>query len=365
MSRLNREEEPEIPESLSKELEEYAEEENYNRIPIDVTRFVSTGCTLLDLNIMGGRIRGGGLPGGIMVEISGGSGSGKTGLLMDTVASVQSKGGEARVCDPESRLDKEYANICGAKIPDAIYFRPNIVLDHKNDRGKVIEQGIEGLFNDWEPKNTDVINIFAADSIAALSTAMEMASGDKMGMRKAKELSEFCRKMARKIASDHKLVIFTNQLRDGSPTPTGMATKVTTGGHAVPFYSSLRITSTQIKKILRKKKNEHSVEIGKDVGIISELKIIKNSIDDPYRKCNMYLLFGYGISDVMGNLQYIKEITNASKFDVLDRTYVSIWDAVPYIEENNLEEELRDWVIEEWEKNESLFQTKHKPKKRF
>mgnify|MGYP006961769342 CR=1 FL=1 len=35
----------------------------------DISRIISTGSTLLDLAITGGRVRGGGVPGGILVEI--------------------------------------------------------------------------------------------------------------------------------------------------------------------------------------------------------------------------------------------------------------------------------------------------------
>jgi len=364
MSRLKRQDK-EVP-SVKEEFEEHLESDGSNtKIPIDKANVVSTGCTLLDLSILGGRIKGGGIPGGIMAEIAGGSGSGKTALMMDIAASVQAKGGETMICDPEGRLDRDYASTFGCEIPKDNYHRPNIVLDHKNDRGKVIEQGIEGLFHNWEPENPNVMNMFGADSIAALSTAMEMETGDKRGQRKPKELSEFCRVMARIIAEDHKLLVFTNQLRVGGTSPMGRPTDVTTGGKAVPFYSSLRVRSTQIKKISRTKTNKHKVKITKDVGIITQLSLVKNSLDDPYRKCNMYLMFGHGISDVMGNLNYIKEITKASNYDVLDKTYVGIHDAVSYIEGHNLEGELREWVIELWEENENLFRVKRKPKVRF
>lgn len=364
MSRLKLDKE-EAP-SIKEQFEEHLESDGSNiKIPIDKTNVVSTGCTLLDLSILGGRIKGGGIPGGIMVELAGGSGSGKTALMMDIAASVQQKGGDSLICDPEGRLDREYASTFGCEIPKDNYHRPNIVLDSKNDRGKVIEQGIEGLFYNWEPSNPNVMNMFGADSIAALSTAMEMEKGDARGQRKAKELSEFCRVMARVIAEDHKLLVFTNQLRVGAMTPQGRPTKTTTGGEAVPFYSSLRVRARQLQKVNRKKKNKFKADISKDVGIITELHLVKNSLDDPFRKCKMYLMFGNGISDVMGNLNYIKETTKASNFDVLDKTYVSIWDAVPYIENNNLEEELREWVIELWEESEALFYTKRKPKVRF
>jgi len=42
----------------------------------DMGRVISTGSTLLDLAISGGRIRGGGLPLGILVEIFGPPGCG-------------------------------------------------------------------------------------------------------------------------------------------------------------------------------------------------------------------------------------------------------------------------------------------------
>lgn len=366
MSRLKEKGKTEETQSIKEQFEDHLEDDGGNtKIPIDKSNVVSTGCTLLDLSILGGRIKGGGIPGGIMVEASGGSGSGKTALMVDIAASVQAKGGEVKVVDPEGRLDKEYASTFGCEIPIEDYSRPNLVLDHKNDKGKVLEQGIEGLFNDWKPSNPDVINMFGADSIAALSTAMEMEKGDKRGQRKAKELSTFCRMLARQIAEDHKLLFFTNQLRTGNSTPTGRATKTTGGGMAVGYYSSLRIRATQKERITRNKTNEYGLKVSKFVGIETELNLVKNSLDDPYRKCSMFLLFGHGISDVMGNLKYIKEITKAKNFDVLDKTYVGIWDAVSYIEDNNLEAELRDWVIEEWEKNEALFEFKVKPKVRF
>ena len=49
----------------------------------DFGTVISTGSTLLDLAISGGRVHGGGLPGGIFVEAFGPSGSGKTVLLSD------------------------------------------------------------------------------------------------------------------------------------------------------------------------------------------------------------------------------------------------------------------------------------------
>lgn len=338
---------------------EVEESESYEKIPIDTSIVVSTGCTLLDLAISGGRVKGGGLPGGIMVEVFGGSGSGKTAILVETAASVQAKGGEAHIADPEARLDQEYAKLYGLELDKKHYYRPNTVGDVKNKQGKVVEQGLEGLLIDWEPENPAVINLFGADSLAALSTGMEMDEGDKRGQRKAKELSEMCRKISRIIAHEHKLVMFTNQIRDGEYGPN------TPGGHAVPFHASLRIACNQKKKIEAVKKNENGKEIKKIIGIESELFIRKSSIDDPFRTCMMYLMFGFGIDDVRGNLQYLKDMTNLTTYDAITKSFTRLNSAIQHIENNDLEADLREAVIEVWESNEKLFKDNRKKKRRF
>ena len=63
---------------------------------------ISTGSTLLDLAISGGRKRGGGLPGGILVEIFGPSGCGKTVLLCEIAGGVQRQKGKIMFRDPEA-----------------------------------------------------------------------------------------------------------------------------------------------------------------------------------------------------------------------------------------------------------------------
>jgi RecA/RadA recombinase len=299
------------------------------------------------------------MPGGILAEIYGGSGSGKTAVLMELAASVQEKGGETRICDPEARLDKEYAQIYGTELNKDNYFRPKTVGNYTNDKGKITEYGLEGYITEWEPSNPNVINLLGADSIAALSTTMEMEQGDKRGQRKAKELSELCRKTAVLIADEHKLVVFTNQVRDGENGP------ITPGGHAVPFHSSLRIACNQKKKIEKVKKNSSGAEVKKVVGIESELFIRKSSVDDPFRSCMMYLMFGIGIDDIRGNLQYLKDMEKLASYDAITKSFARLDPAIKHIEDNDLEDQLRNAVIEVWEANEKLFKLNRKKKRRF
>ena len=331
-------------------------------VPLDTNLVVSTGSTLLDLAISGSRIRGGGLPGGILVEIFGPPSSGKTSLLVEICSSVQSSGGEVLIADPEARLDKEYASLFGLKIPKEIYRRPNTVTE------------LSDLIWNWNPKNEKVINILGADSIAAISTSLEMESGDKRGQRKAKELSELCRKIGRKIASVHQLLVFTNQERQGEYG------KTTPGGFAVPFHASLRIRiaragvrqievkKTIMRQIVDKKTGEitkKKVELSKTIGTESEALIIKSSISNEFQKVPIYTIFGFGIDDVRANLTWLKKVQALTKYPCVNKEYTYVNDAIKYIEGENLEAQLRENVIDTRETIERLFQQKRKKKVRF
>jgi len=331
-------------------------------VPLDTSMVISTGSTLLDLAISGSRIRGGGLPGGILVEIFGPASSGKTCLLVEICSSAQAKSGEVLVTDPEARLDKEYANLFGLKIPREIYHRPDTVAE-------LIE-----LISTWTPKNDKIINILAADSIAAFSTDMEMATRDKRGQRKAKELHEMCRIVSRKIAHKHQLLIFTNQEIQGDYG------KTTPGGSAIPYHASVRIRiaragvrqleakKTVIRQLVNKKTGEikkKKIELTKTIGIESEATIIKSSISNEYQKAPIYIISGVGIDDIRANLTWLKKVQATSKFPCVNKEHAYINNAIRYIEDNNLEAELRENVINTWEAIERLFCQQRKKKVRF
>lgn len=346
--------------SLVKQIETRPKDSLY--VPLDTNMVISTGSTLLDLSVSGSRIRGGGLPGGILVEIFGPPSSGKTGLLVEICSSAQSGGGEVLIADPERRLDKEYASLFGLKIPKEIYRQPNTVTE------------LSDLIWNWKPKNDKVINVLAADSIAAISTSLEMEKGDKRGQRKAKELSELCRKVGRKIALAHQLIVFTNQERQGEYGRT------TPGGFAVPFHASLRIRiaragvrqieakKTVTRQVIDKKTGEitkKKIELSKIIGIESEAVTIKSSISNEFQKVPIYTIFGVGIDDVRANLVWLKKMYAMTKFPCADKEYAHINDAIKYIEGENLEAKLRENVINTWETIESLFRQRRKKKVRF
>lgn len=321
--------------------------------PISTEKVISTGSTLLDLAISGGRVRGGGLPGGLMVEIFGPSGAGKTAVVTELLASVQYKNGDTYIDDPEGRFDSEYARIFGYDMPKENY---SISDQVKN----VFDQLLS-----WEPKTSE-ISLFAVDSIAALCSETEAEEWDKRGQAKAKELTQGCRKIATKLTGTNKVVLFTNHEKDGDYG------KTTPGGKAVPYHSSLRIRIHGKKPIEKKKSyktevrgNKKERAISSVVGIQSECLIKKSSIDKEFRTVPLYITFGVGVDDVRANLQYVKDMTKDTVYDVINDTRNNMDAAVKYIEENNLEADLREAVINIWEEIESLFETERKKKVRF
>jgi recombination protein RecA len=310
---------------------------------------LSTGSTLLDLAITGKRSRGGGIPGGILCEVFGPSGAGKTAILAEIAASCQSKGGDVRFLDPEARLDQEYSRIYGAEISQGNYLRPDTVTQ------------MFDMIQNWIPIQSDKINVVAADSLAALSTEMEMGDEDKYGMRPAKEFSMCLRKICRKIANDNWLIVCSNQLREG---PKG---ETTPGGNAIRFYSSLRIRvgpPAQGAKIPKVVTLANGKKVEKIIGIRSQCKIKKSSVDEPFRECFISIIFGYGIDDIRENLQYLKENTGSTTYKVADQEFRSMGKAIEYVETNNLQDTLKNEVIDLWSEIEDKFKIERPKKER-
>jgi RecA/RadA recombinase len=353
--------------------------ESVKNEPINTDIMVSTGSTLFDLALTGGVIRGGGLPAGILVEMYGRSGTGKSALLMEILGNVVRKGGKTSVQDPEGRINAEYARVYGYTIDPRYYDRPDTVVQTFSNIRKFCKEN-------YRKKRTDPINAIGTDSLAALSTELELSDkGDKMGMRRAKDFSTESRITARDIANSGNLIICTNQVRHGEYGD------VTPGGGSIEFYASVRVrliadhtgdvmttldaaklfkgSSTDISndreppKDEKNKKDKSKVE--KILGIKTNIVITKSSIDDPYREAFVYIMFGYGIDDIRANLQWVKNMTKDSMYEIPSgKRYLGINQAVAAVEAGQEEPALREKVIDMWGQIEEAIQIERVTKKR-
>jgi len=320
---------------------------------------ISTGSTLLDLAVSGYRVKGGGIPSGIIMECFGPPGCGKTALLVEMIRSTQIRGGQAWVLDPEARMDASYMETYGVNIKaeGTNYSRPDTV------------EQIFDCIRTAIPKRKDVVNIVAPDSLAAFTTEMGMDGKDKRGQARAKAFSQGMTHVAREIPDKRLVIACSNQMRQGEYGDYA------TGGNAVKFYSSVRIRmkinkvidkERQIKKTDPDDPDSISGTFSKSIGIVTECQVIKNSCDPPYRKAPIVITFGYGIDDIRANLQFNKDVTSATKYECTDgKSYVSMFDAVKYVEDKELEKQVRKRTIKLWYKIQKELEVERKPKIRM
>jgi len=318
----------------------------------DFGTVISTGSTLLDLAISGGRVRGGGLPGGIFVEVFGPSSSGKTVLLSEIAGNVQRQGGEIMFHDPEARLNTQFALMFGLEIAEKDHLKPDTVTEVFTSVRK------------WQPEKKNVIHGIFTDSLAALSTGMEMENddGDPFGGRRAKEFSEGLRKTCRLIADKNYLMVCSNQVRDVIGATQYQAKTKSPGGRALEFYPSLRLQFSGVRKI-KLKKTIAGKEQSRIIGVEVNIDVFKSSIWKPFRSAPVTIIFDYGIDCVLDNLKFIKENTTNTVY-ILNGRHLSndINKAITIIEDDNLENELKEATINLWEEVEGKFKTNRKPK---
>ena len=260
--------------------------------PTDVTDWISTGSTMLDLAIS--NKPNGGVAVGKITELNGLEGSGKSLIGTHLLVSTQKKGGVAVYIDAESSVSPEFLKAIGIDVKNMLYVHLETVEE--------IFETIETIVTKIRESDKDRLVTILVDSLAAASTKVEMdADFDKDGWATAKAIiiSKALRKITQMIARQKVALVFTNQLRQKLGVMFGDPW-TTSGGKALPFHASVRIrlkNAGQIKD--GSKKNT--------IGIKIKAQVIKNRLGPPMRVAEFPLYFDTGIDDYGSWLTVMKD----------------------------------------------------------
>ena len=261
-----------------------------DQTPTDISDWVSTGSTILDLAVS--NRPDGGLAAGRITEINGLEGSGKSLIGAHALAATQKKGGLAVYIDTESAVSSEFLQAIGIDTENMLYIHLETVEE--------IFDTIETIVTKIRESDKDKLVTILVDSLAAASTKVEMdADFDKDGWATAKAIviSKAMRKITQLIARQRVCLIFTNQLRQKLGVMFGDPW-TTSGGKALPFHSSTRIRLKNVGQIKDTKKNT--------IGIKIRAQVIKNRLGPPLRSADFSLYFDKGIDDFGSWLEVLK-----------------------------------------------------------
>ena len=262
--------------------------------PTDLTEWISTGSSLLDLAIS--NRPNGGIPVGRITEITGMEASGKSLISAHLLANTQKKDGLAVYIDTENALNEEFDRAIGIDVSKMLYIQLETVED--------IFEVIESIIMKVRESSKDRLVTICVDSVAAATTKLEQAADyekDGWATAKALVLSKAMRKITQLIGRQRICLVFTNQLRQKLGVSFGDPW-TTSGGKALQFHASCRLRLKGMGQITTKVNDKKQC-----IGIKTRAQVVKNRMGPPLKTAEFDIRFESGIDDIGSWLALMKE----------------------------------------------------------
>lgn len=336
--------------------------------PIPTKDFLSTGSTLLNL-ACSGKVKGG-LAKGHYYLLAGKSSSGKTVTAMHMLAeaSINAAFKDYRLIfdNPENGMLMDVASFFGSTLAKRIE-PPN-----KTGSSTTVE---EFYFNLDDACEINKPFIYVLDSMDALES---QESQDKFsevkkatrankeitgsyGMAKAKANSGGLRRITSYLTRSNSILIIICQLRDNVGFGSQYNPEIFSGGKALRYYASLILwfaVKEEITKTINGKKRK--------IGSIFNVRIKKNRIDGKERTVDVVFHESTGIDDTESCVDYLLDEKHWKDDKGIDAEEFKVTlkkdKLITYIEEKDLEADLRDIVSGVWDAIEMQCEVKRKPR---
>jgi recombination protein RecA len=246
------------------------------------------GLDVLDRRVLGI----GGLPYGRVTEVSGPESAGKTSLVNHLIARAQRDGALATLGDSERKVSPDWCDVFGVNRADVVVLPARTIeeyLDHVGTMLSKFPRVKQAHFLD-SVATTDSRKVFEQDLEEKEIPGVNAAAWSRGLRRYVKELSEH---------PAGALMVLVNQVRSKIGVLYGPKEN-TTGGRAIPYYSTIRLAVFHGKTL----KDGEENRVAKWVGV----RAMKNHCAVSGNYASVLLRFRTGFDDDASTVEHAHEM---------------------------------------------------------